>query len=159
MNKIKFILYLFFIFSFEATTHAQNNNEPWVTKIEAPQYFAVDVENMETSVAWYKMALGLKELEGSASEAPDGRWQIVNLYNDQLFVELIRDNRAQKVERAKGFAKVGFQVESTNEIANRIFQLTGERFRVVTWEKFNMSILQLHDPDGNTIQLTSKTEP
>jgi len=87
---------------------AQAPPEPWVTEIGAPQYFAVFVEEVDRSVAWYRTVFGLDELGGSVAE--DGSWRIENLGNEQLLVELIRDDRAQAVDRPYGFRKVGFQV-------------------------------------------------
>jgi hypothetical protein len=71
-----------------------------------PQYFAVLVADADSSAAWYRAAFGLRELD--RSKAQDGSWQIVNLRNDRLFVEIIRDDRVPRVESARGFAKVGF---------------------------------------------------
>lgn len=68
---------------------AQGPVEPWVTEIGAPQYFAVFVEDVDRSVAWYRTVFGLDELGGSAAE--DGSWRIENLGSEQLLVELIRD--------------------------------------------------------------------
>jgi hypothetical protein len=52
----------------------QESSEAWVERIEAPQYFAVLVEDVERSVSWYQTALGLRKLNDS--EAEDGRWRI-----------------------------------------------------------------------------------
>ena len=49
-----------------------------------------------------------------------------NLRNNKLFVEIIRDDRAQKVERARGFRKVGFFVPDVEMVADRVAQATGE---------------------------------
>ena len=87
------------------------------------------------------------------------RWQkIENLRNEQLFVELIRDDRAQEVDRALGFRKVGFYVPDVEVVANRAERATGERPRVVEFEEFGQRILQIRDPDGNIIQLVTQLE-
>lgn len=158
-NKLQTLTFSILLMLFGSKAFSQPVEEAWVQKILSPQYFAVDVQNMEASVKWYKEALGLEILEGASSKADDGRWEIVNLVNTQLFVELIRDNRSQVVERATGFAKVGFQVKDVKDVANRIFEISGNRPKIINWKKFNMSILQLNDPDGNIIQLTSKILP
>ena len=75
--------------------------------------------------------------------------------NDFLFVELIRDDRAQVVDRAQGFFKVGFQVADVAEVADRIASATGERPRVLDFEQYSVRIIQFRDPDGNRIQLSS----
>ena len=102
---------------------------------------------------WYGQAFALQSLGGS--EAEDGSWRIENLGNRQLHVEIIRDPRAQGVPRALGFRKVGFRVEDVETVADRVEQATGERPRVVEFEQLDVRILQLKDPEGNTIQLTS----
>ncbi len=70
-------------------------------------------------------------------------------------MEIIRDSRAQRVDRALGFRKVGFHVPDVEEVAKRIARATGERPRIVEFEQLNQRILQLRDPDGNIIQLLS----
>lgn len=130
--------------------------KPWVTEIEAPQYFAVFVEDLDRSVEWYRTAFGLKELGGSTAE--DGSWRIENLGDDRLLVELIRDDRAREVERARGFSKVGFQVPDVETVADRVARATGERPRVLDFERFGLRIIQVRDPDGNIIQLSAPLE-
>lgn len=129
----------------------------WVEDIETPQYVAVLVEEVDESVRWYRTAFGLRELGGS--EAEDGTWRIVNLGNDRLFVEIIRDDRAAAVERARGFFKVGFQVPEVERVADRVAEATGERPRVLSFRRFGVRIIQLRDPDGNIIQLSSPLDP
>ena len=136
---------------------AQAPPEPWVTDIGAPQYFAVFVEDVDRSVAWYRTVFGLDELGGSVAE--DGSWRIENLGNEQLLVELIRDDRAQAVDRAYGFRKVGFQVPDVEAVADRVARATGERPRVLDFPRFGLRIIQIRDPDGNIIQLSSSLEP
>lgn len=82
----------------------------------------------------------------------------MNLKNQSLFVELIRDDRAQDVDRARGFFKVGFQVQDVGSVADVVARATGERPRVLEFAEFGVRIIQIHDPDGNTIQLTSPLE-
>jgi catechol-2,3-dioxygenase len=135
---------------------AQEALEPWIPEILAPQFFAVLVEDVDVSVAWYRHALGLQELDDS--EAEDGSWRIVNLHSEQLLVEIIRDARASEVERARGLFKVGFRVENVEQVADRVERATGERPRVVDFDAHGVRILQLRDPDGNRIQLTSPLE-
>lgn len=130
--------------------------EPWVERIQTPQYFAVSVEDVARSADWYVNAFGLRKLDDT--EAEDGRWRIVNLANDDLSVEIIRDNRDAAVERARGFAKVGFRVPDVEAVADRVEAILGERPRVVEFARHEIKILQLLDPDGNKIQLSSPLE-
>lgn len=126
---------------------------PFVDEILAPQYFAIYVQEVDKSVAWYCAAFGLEKLGGSA--AANGAWRIENVGNGQLLVEIIFDRRAQAADRALGFRKVGFAVADVGEVAARIKAETGEEYEVVEFEELNQRILQLKDPDGNTVQLFS----
>ena len=135
---------------------AQEKPVVWVDAIQMPQYFALYVKDVDRSVAWYCSAFGLARLDGSAAD--DGSWRIENLGNEQLNVEIIRDGRAQEVDRALGFRKVGFYVRDVEEVAASIERATGERPRVVDFEQLGQRILQLRDPDGNIIQLFSSLE-
>lgn len=137
-------------------TAAQDSSEAWITDVQAPQYFAVLVEDVDRSVAWYRSVFGLDELGGSAAE--DGSWRIENLGSDQLLVEIIRDDRAREAERPLGFRKVGFQVADVEVLADRVAAATGERPRVLDFERFALRIIQIRDPDGNIIQLSSPLE-
>lgn len=128
--------------------------ETWVDQIGGPQYFAVLVKDVDASVAWYEQALGLKKL--SDQKAENGVWRIVNLSNERLFVEIIRDNRAEQTAGPLGICKVGFGVPDVERVADRVERATGERPRIVDFQRFKLRILQLKDPEGNTIQLTSK---
>jgi hypothetical protein len=105
---------------------------------------------------WYSAVFGLRSLGGS--KADDGSWRIENLGNERLLVEIIRDRRAQGVDRALGFRKVGFYVPDVETVAERIARATGERPRVVDFEELNQRILQIRDPGGNIIQLLSSLE-
>ena len=127
--------------------------ESWVDRIRVPQYFAVSVEDVDRSVAWYQAAFGLRKLDDT--RADDDRWRIVNLANDDLFVEVIRDNRDQATLRARGFAKVGFRVPDVDAVADRVEEALGKRPRVLDFKEHGVRILQLLDPDGNIIQLSS----
>lgn len=131
----------------------QESSDPWVSTIEGPQYFAVLVADADKSAAWYRTAFGLRELDRSAAD--DGSWQIVNLRNDQLFVEIIRDTQAQSVVSGRGFAKVGFQVPDVDAVAALVGRATGERPRVLEFLQHGVRLIQIRDPDGNIIQLTS----
>lgn len=132
---------------------AQKLPEPWVESIGAPQYFALNVSNVDRSVEWYCTVFGLKSLGGSA--AKDSSWRIENVGSNHLLVEIIRDNRAQRVDRALGYRKVGFFVPDVEKVAERIAKFSGEKPRVVDFEQVGQRILQIRDPDGNAIQLFS----
>jgi predicted enzyme related to lactoylglutathione lyase len=135
---------------------AQESPEVWIQAIGTPQYFGLYVEDVDRSVDWYSAVFGLRSLGGS--KADDGSWRIENLGNERLLVEIIRDCRAQGVDRALGFRKIGFYVPDVETVAERIARATGERPRVVDFEELNQRILQIRDPDGNIIQLLSSLE-
>jgi predicted enzyme related to lactoylglutathione lyase len=111
------------------------------------------VEDVDRSVAWYESAFGLRVID--EAESGDGSTRIVNLRNAQLFVEIIRDDGAQSVDRARGFFKVGFQVPDVRVVADRVASSVGERPRVLELARFAIRIVQIRDPDGNIIQLSS----
>jgi predicted enzyme related to lactoylglutathione lyase len=127
--------------------------ESWVESIRSPQYFAVSVEDVDRSANWYAKALGLEKLDDTADEA--GRWRIVNLKSDSLFVEIIWDKRGGDGGRVRGIAKVGFQVPDVERVADRVEKALGTRPRILDFQKHGIRILQLKDPDGNTVQLSS----
>jgi predicted enzyme related to lactoylglutathione lyase len=135
---------------------AEGPSEAWIDAVGSPQYFALYAEDLDRSVKWYRTVFGLLELGGS--KADDGSWRIENLGNEQLMVEVIFDIRAQGIDRALGFRKVGFYVPDVDVVADRAEQATGERPRVVDFELLGQRILQIPDPDGNIIQLISKLE-
>lgn len=143
------VLLVFGLFRADADEPA----EAWVETVQAPQYFALYVEDVDRSVAWYRRAFGVEPLGGSAAD--DGSWRIENVGNEKLLIEIIRDSRAQRVDRAMGFRKVGFYVPNLEGVADRIERATGERPRIVELEALDQRILQLRDPDGNVIQLLS----
>lgn len=133
---------------------SQEAPSAWAPTIGAPQYFAVLVADVDRSAQWYRTAFGLRELDRATAD--DGSWQIVNLTNDHLFVEIIRDDRTTHVANARGIAKVGFHVPDVDVVADAVGQATGERPRVLEFERHGVRIMQIRDPDGNTIQLFSR---
>lgn len=142
-----------FIFFF-GYAQAQETTRAWVDAPIPPQYFAVIASDVDTSMQWYCTVFGLQKIGGS--QADDGTWRIENVRDEHLFVEIIYDQRAQKVGHALGFRKVGFAVPDIDAVADRVEKAIGERPRIVEFKQFNQRILQLRDPDGNTIQLFSK---
>lgn len=134
---------------------AQTPSTPWIAAqdVDSPQYFAVRVGDLAEAVAWYADVFGLDEVGGS--EAEDGTWEIMNLRNESLFVEIVRDDRAEEVDRYRGFYKVGFFVSDVRIIADRIEASGHDRPRVLEFDRFGVRIVQLTDPDGNIVQLFS----
>ncbi|PCI60864.1 MAG: hypothetical protein COB37_09115 [Kordiimonadales bacterium] len=132
---------------------AADETEAWIPKHVGKLFFAVAASDFDKSVNWYKTAFGLKELD--RSRASDDRWQMANLSGPGLFVEVIRDARNVKVERAQTFLKVGYYIDDIEGVANRIEAATGTRPRILTMKSHGIKLLQIRDPDGNIIQLHS----
>lgn len=130
--------------------------ESWVASVGPPRYFAVSVADVDAAVAWYGRAFGLELLDDNVAD--DGSWRIANLTGEQLLVEIIRDDRDGAVDRARGFVKVGFGVPDVSAVADRVAAATGERPSIVDFARHGVRILQLRDPEGNLIQLTSPLE-
>lgn len=132
---------------------AQEAADAWVTEIQPPHYFAVQVEDVERVAAWYRKALGLKMVDDT--EAEDRSWRIINLSGNDLAVEIIRDARAVDVERPRGFFKVGFGVPDVGEVATNVEATGIERPKVLDFPRYGIRIIQLRDPEGNIVQLSS----
>jgi predicted enzyme related to lactoylglutathione lyase len=138
---------------FSGSVLAQEASPPVVQTVFAPQYFALYVSNFESSSAWYQQMF---ELEVKApSQADNGSWRIENLVNNSLHIELIFDVRAEAVDRAIGFRKVGFSVVNVDTVADRLEAQFGSRPEIIEFEPLRQKILQVRDPDGNIIQLAS----
>lgn len=136
-----------------AQTLPSPDDAPWIQTVRSPYYFAVMVTDVDRAVEWYSEVFGLQPV--GDREATDGSWRIVNLRSELLYVEVIRDDRAEMAERALGFRKVGFFVLNVHEIADRVERTTGERPRVVAFAELGLQLIQLEDPEGNTIQISS----
>ncbi len=132
---------------------AQDNPAPWIDAIRAPQYFALSVEDVDRSIAWYRKVLGLELLDDTRDE--EGRWRIANLTNEALFVEIIWDRRDSAAESARGIVKVGFAVPDVEAVADRVAAAGEKRPRVLTFKQHDVRLIQLRDPDGNILQLTT----
>ena len=133
---------------------AQAPAAPWVPVAEGPHYFAVSMMDVDAAVAWYTRAFGLKVLDDTSAD--DRAWRIVNLSGPSLSVEIVRDKRHRTAEgRTTGFFKVGFRVPDLDEVADRVEKATGERPRVIQMKRHGLRLLQLRDPEGNLVQLSS----
>ncbi|MGE3467392.1 MAG: VOC family protein [Pyrinomonadaceae bacterium] len=151
MRTARSILFLMLL-SIPASAQKESAN-PWVPAPTAPQYFAVRVGDIDRSAAWYKKVFGLRLLDDSKD--PNGVWRIVNLVSDALFVELIWDSRGSNEKGGMGFFKIGYWVADVETIADRVGSATGDRPRVLDFEKHKLRLVQLRDPDGNILQFSS----
>lgn len=128
----------------------------WVQQIQRPQYIALSVEDVDASAEWYQEVLALNTLDDMTDG--EGRWRIQNLTNDDFFLELIWSEEDRSVDNARGIVKFGFRVPDVRVVADRVERATGERPRVLEFARHGVRLLQLHDPDGNILQLTSSLE-
>ena len=143
-----------------ATSPANSAEQSWIEKTQAPVYFAVDVNDMDAAIDWYARTFGAELLDDKS--AKDGRWRMANLRSEGIAIELIRDRRSSKVEqgvRHHGLVKVGVSVPDVRAVADRVEATTGERPRVLPFEQHGIRLVQLKDPEGNTIQLHSPLTP
>lgn len=134
--------------------------DSWVRTVQAPVYCAVDVDDVDAAVDWYRQLFDLEVIDDTTAD--DGRWRIVNLGSAAIAIEIIYDRRSttqDEAVRARGFAKLGVSVPDVRQVADRIEAATGERPRVLEFERHGIFLVQLHDPEGNTIQLHSPILP
>ena len=114
-------------------------------------YFAIVVTDIHTSLAWYESVLGL---EVSARTSESGRFEIVNLRRAGLFVELIQlESATDRPDNIiKGPFKVGMLVSDLNEFAAQLPDSIPEP-EVISDTRNELLLIQLRDPDNNTIQV------
>ncbi len=126
----------------------------WIDGIAADvtgSFFAVVVDDIDTSETWYRETLGLAAGERLRE---DGRYEIVNLRKPGLFVELLE--LADANDRPDGYAKGPFKAGMLVDDIH-VF-LAGLPDSVVVPdiiedETNGLLILQLNDPDGNIVQV------
>ena len=114
-------------------------------------YFAVIVEDMETSLRWYTNVFDVRQSE----PVGDGeRFQIVNLTKPGLFIEILEVKAAQ--QRPDGMLtgpfKAGILVKNLNDFVGRLPEGI-PRPEVLSDERNNLLLIQLKDPDGNVVQV------
>lgn len=118
----------------------------------------IRVGNLEKSVKFYTEALGFKEV--SRADYPDGKFSLVflksslNAREDEPLLELTYNWGVEKYEIGGGYGHVAYQVDSMDEIAERL-KKAGHAF---SWGpgktpngKRAMAFVQ--DPDGYKIEL------
>ena len=114
-------------------------------------YFAVIVNDLDTSQEWYETVLGLSP-ESTLSE--DDRYKIVNLKGRGLFVELLELATAQ--DRPEGLVrgpfKVGMLVRNLEEFIAGLPESVAEP-DVISDPTNGLVLIQIRDPDGNIVQV------
>lgn len=135
---------------------ALSKAEPWIGSCEAPVSLAVDVGDVDAAIAWYTRAFGVELLDDTTSGDELRRTAILS--NDYFFVELTFDARSSSRgawNEFRGITKVGFPVPDVRAIADRVEADTGDRPDVLELEPRAIRLIELHDPEGNIIQLHS----
>lgn len=113
-------------------------------------YFAVIVNDVDVSVSWYESTFGLSAGEKMVEA---GRYEIVNLRKPGLFVELLElDGVSERPDRAKGFFKAGFLTDDLDAFIASLPEHSPAP-QIIADTANGLRLIQLKDPDGNTIQI------
>jgi catechol 2,3-dioxygenase-like lactoylglutathione lyase family enzyme len=114
-------------------------------------YFAVIVSDIEGSRNWYQTVLGLKEVNRLNDR---GRYDIINMAGPGLFVELLKLDAAaaRPGGQIEGPFKVGMLVDDLTAFAAGLPAVASEA-EIVYDGRASVLLLQLKDPDNNTVQV------
>lgn len=117
-------------------------------------YFAVIVSDVEAARNWYQTVLGLTE---SSRTAERGRYDIINMVGPGLFVELLSLDAAvsRPGGQIEGPFKVGMLVDDLTAFAAGL-PAAASPAEIVYDRKNSVLVLQLRDPDNNTVQVMQK---
>jgi len=145
--KIRLLIPLLICISFAASAQE--------AKIQG-SYFAVIVSDVEASQSWYETVLGLQEMSRSKER---GRYYIVNLAGPGIFVELMQLDAASARPggQIEGPFKVGMLVDDLTSYAAALPAVAGEP-KIVYDNENDVLVLQLRDPDNNTVQVMQTVE-
>ncbi len=144
------------------TSYSQKSDE--LPNLDA--YFsALIVEDMNTSLDWYRTSLGFTVL--NKKEFPNAGFKQANLKRNGILIELIELDSAKSPKnlikdyhsktRIKGIFKIGFQVSEFDKWMQHLSKLKVEfHGRVVTNKESGKKMVIIKDPDGNRIQLFEK---
>ena len=129
---------------------------------EAPEatiqgsYFAIIVSDVEASRNWYQTVLGLQELSRSTQI---DRYDIINMAGPGLFVELLQLPAASERPggQIEGPFKIGMLVDDLTNFAATLPTTVGDP-KIVYDDKNRVLVLQIRDPDNNTIQVMQYTQ-
>lgn len=145
--KTRLLVLLALCFSFAA--YAQD------AKIQG-SYFAIIVSDAEASQSWYETVLGLQEMSRSNER---GRYLIINLAGPGLFVELLQLDAASARPggQIEGPFKVGMLVDDLTSFAAALPVSAGDP-KIVYDNENDILVLQLRDPDNNTVQVMQAVE-
>ena len=127
-----------------------NADESTEAKIEG-SYFAVIVNDVEASRNWYQTVLGLEQVSRSTER---DRFDIINMAGPGLFVELLELSAAatRPGGQIEGPFKVGMLVDDLTAFAAAL-PTTASDANIIYDQKNEVLIMQLKDPDNNTVQV------
>lgn len=129
-------------------------------------YFsAIIVNDIDTSINWYKQHLDFNVIHRFQSE--DNEFRQASIVCGNILIELIEIKSSvtadellkNKPKRTMidGFFKIGFLVDEFDAWVNRLREAEVEiHGRVVTDKNLGKRMLIIKDPDGNRIQLFEK---
>lgn len=144
--KLRLILTLLLCMPYLASAQ----DEATVASIQG-SYFAVIVSDVEAARNWYQTVLGLKELTRSTER---DRYDIINMVGPGLFVELLKLDAAvaHPGGQIEGPFKVGMLVDDLTAFAAGL-PAAASQAEIVYDRKNSVLVLQLKDPDNNTVQV------
>ena len=114
-------------------------------------FFAVIVSDLDASRNWYQTVLGL-DVVSRATQAD--RYDIINMAGPGLFVELLKLGAAAERPggQIEGPFKVGMLVDDLTAFAAALPAAESDA-NIVYDDNNKVLILQLKDPDNNTVQV------
>lgn len=122
-------------------------------------FIAVDVNNMDASIAWYKTMLNMT-LENRIDNA-ERSFKQSNLKNNYFHLELVElkhsMTRAMAEEQVKksiqGIVKYGFKVNDFSQWHERFVSFHANFIGRITSDDKGKRMMMIEDPDGNRIQI------
>ncbi len=156
--KIRLLIISILFFPLVTTSAAETADAETVVleKDVNGSYFALIVSDVDGSSGWYKAVLGLEHVSRS-TEA--GRYDIINLIGPNIFVELLQlpHAGARPGGQTQGPFKVGMLVEDIERFAAKLPAAVSPA-NIIFDEVNNLLVLQLRDPDNNTVQVMQLLE-
>jgi catechol 2,3-dioxygenase-like lactoylglutathione lyase family enzyme len=125
------------------------------------QFIGLFVNNLDSTIGWYKDKLGFAVLKQEAS--PDNKFRFAMLEWNGYWIEMIQNpgvasrksvaESQPAVAGVEGFFKPGFYVDDI-VYWEKYFKDRKVKFKyeMMTNEKFNMKLFIVEDPEGNLIQ-------
>ena len=151
------IYYAFLLIGLPLFISAQTDKAPELTA----SFFAIIVEDMDTSLRWYQEKLGFRML--NETHLPERSLRQANLQKGHIHLELIELASALKPAEAiegfsskskiTGFFKVGFRVPDFDAWLRHLDEVKIDwQGKVVRDPQSRKRMLIINDPDGNRLQ-------